>query len=290
MANSTNPENSASETANVDITGTQYDRRRSTRSWLETPRDVVVGFTLLYLAIEFIGAFGSVPVQVALLAFASLVALNVAIFGYRTERTAGLVMSAVFTTRLVTFALPAQQISFGTRAVLLGGFMIAIAYVTSWVLGVDVRSGRAREGFPLKTPFISRRITAVLTILSGVPLGWIVFHALQLKSPYFASGAETQGFMVFLGGLIIIGYGEELIFRRLIAAMVQHTAQSQTPWISAMVYAGAFFGTHNTLMIVVAFIAGGLWAASCERTGSLKPVVAAHTIGLLLAYAVLPAL
>lgn len=269
----------------------QSERRAASRSWFSAPRDVVVLFTLLFVAIEGVSALtANIPVTVALFAVGSFVALNVAIFGHRTERTAGLVMAGVFTTRLITFALPLQDVAFTTRALLLGPLMILIAIVVTRVLRIDLRSGRANEGFPLKEPFISKGFVALLTLASGPVVGWIAY---QLTEPSPIHIGEDGMRAILLWGVAIlalcaVGMGEELIFRRTLAAMVQHTGNSQVPWFSATIYAATFFGTLNYQVVILAFLAGAFWAASCERTGSIELVVVAHCAALITAYGVLP--
>ncbi len=266
------------------------ERRRTNRSWIETPRDIVVGFTALFVIVEFIGAFGSIPAQVALLALLTFLSLNVAIFGHRTERTAGLVMSALFVTRLFTLTFPFVGTSLFTHALVIGGCMVIIAYVTTWVLGLDLSTGRSREGFPLKRPIVSRNFTAGLTTLTGVPLGWICYTIMSPNQPTISPILDTAviGWIIAGFALLLVAFGEELIFRRLVAAMVQHTAHSQTPWISGILYGSVFLATQNPAMVFTAFAAGTLWAASCERTGSIEPVAVAHGLCLVLMYLVFP--
>lgn len=267
------------------------ERRKQTLSWLEVPRDVVVGLVALFVAIEAIGAFVSIPLQVVFTAFATFLALNISIFGHRTERTAGLVMAAVFTTRLITLTLPLHGVSLTTRGLLLGPVMVVMAYVATWVIGMDLLTARNREGFPLKPPLHSRTTTSILTALTGIPLGWLVYQVAPeslIIEPIL--GVSALGWAELLLALLVIAFGEELIFRRLVAAMVQHTANSQTPWFSGILYGSIFFASHNPMMVLLAFGAGTLWAASCERTGSLHPVIAAHSFCLIGAYMVFPAL
>jgi membrane protease YdiL (CAAX protease family) len=265
--------------------------RRAERKWIEAPRRTVLILIAVFALVELSGVFISIPVQASLTAMAAFGCVNLAIFGYRTNRTAGVVMAAVFTTRLVALTLPATAISLPTRVGVVAFATIAIAYVATWVLSWDVNTGRMDEGFLLKKPFISKKVTALLTMLSGFPAGAAVYFILRpdelVIQPLFGTVAVAWGLAVAL--LAFGSLGEELIYRRLTAAMVQHTGRSQAPWPSAALYAAAFIGTQDPLMIAVAFASGALWSWSCERTGTIEPVVVAHTIATILAFVALPA-
>jgi membrane protease YdiL (CAAX protease family) len=265
------------------------EERRAQRSWLQSPRNVVLIYTVMFIAIELVGAFVSIPLQTALDAFAAFSSINLAIFGYRTTRTAGLVMGALFTNRLVVLTLPITGVAPTTRIGLVGMMTVLIAYVATWVLGIDVTAGRVDEGYPLRPPLISRSFTAAITILSGFPIGWLAYRALtpsKLAVHNFLGGPFIPWVFV-IGALIVGAFGEELLYRRLVAAMVQHTGQSQTPWISATLYGSSFIATHNFSLIVLMTLAGALFAWSCERTGSIKPVVTAHAVASILVFAIL---
>jgi membrane protease YdiL (CAAX protease family) len=268
------------------------NERRTERKWTEAPRRTVLALVALFAFIELTGVIAGIPTQATLTALAALGCVNLAIFGYRTNRTAGVVMAAVFTTRLVALTLPATAISLPTRIGIVAVATIAIAYVATWVLSWDVNSGRMDEGFLLKPPFISKKATALLTMLSGFPAGVLTYFILKpdelVMQPLLGASIIAWGFAVAM--LALGALGEELVYRRLMAAMVQHTGRSQAPWPSAALYAAAFIGTQNPLMIVVAFLSGALWSWSCERTGTIEPVVVAHTIATILALVALPAL
>lgn len=266
--------------------------RRVARKWTEAPRRSVLALVSVFALIEVIGVFAGIPTQASLTALAAFGCVNLAIFGYRTNRTAGVVMTAVFTTRLVALTLPATDISLPTRVGIVAVATIAIAYVATWVLSWDVNTGRMDEGFLLKPAFIGKRVTALLTMLSGFPIGVASYFILTpdelAMQPLLGTVVVAWGLAVFL--LSLAALGEELVYRRLMAAMVQHTGRSQAPWPSAALYAAAFIGTQNPLMIALAFVSGALWSWSCERTGTIEPVVVAHTIATILAFVALPSI
>jgi membrane protease YdiL (CAAX protease family) len=276
----------------TDLETSTENERRSPRRWTDAPRRTVVFFVALFALIELCGVLFSVPAQAALTAVAAFACVNLAIFGYRTNRTAGVVMAAVFTTRLVALTLPATDISVPTRVGIVAVATIAIAYVATWVLSWDVSSGRMDEGFLLKPPFINRTVTSVLTMLSGFPAGAATYFAIRpdelVIQPLMGTVALAWGLAV---GMLAAGaLGEELIYRRLAAAMVHHTGRTQSSWPAAALYAAAFIGTQNPVMVAVAFASGALWSWSCERTGALEPVVVAHTIAVIMAFVALPAI
>jgi membrane protease YdiL (CAAX protease family) len=265
--------------------------RRARRRWWQLPRSLVLAYTVLFVAIEAIGAFIDINVQVGLEAAAALLAVNHAVFGYRTQRTAGLVMTALFTSRLATITLPLDDASLTTRAGVIGAMTIFIVMLTTWVLRTDVSTGRTNEGFPLKRPLLTPSFTAAVTVLAGFPLGWA---GSQLLAPHALAIQPIHGYQgipwaIAVGCLLVSATGEELLYRRLVAAMVQHTGQSQTPIISALLFGATFFGTHNAGFIALAAAAGGFFAWSCERTGSIRPAIASHFIISVLVFVVLPA-
>lgn len=263
--------------------------RRTARNWTDAPRRTVLWMIAAFAAVELSGLI-SVPVQVALTALAVLVCVNLAVFGYRTNRTAGVVMTTVFTTRLATLTIPASGISDPTRAGLSAVVMISLSYMATWILSWDINSGRMDEGFLLRPPFRSKQFTAILTMLTGFPLGLGAYFILKpdelFVEPLF--GITAIAWVIAVGCLALSALGEELIFRRLVAAMVQHTGRSQAPWPAALLYGAAFIGTQNPFMVALAFVAGLVWSWSCERTGTLEPVVVAHVITTVLAFVLLP--
>jgi membrane protease YdiL (CAAX protease family) len=275
----------------TDTEITVENDRRSDRRWTQAPRRTVLLLVAVFAFIEASGLLLGIPTQATLTAVAAFACVNLAIFGYRTNRTAGVVMAAVFTTRLVALTLPATAISVPTRVGIVAIATIAIAYVATWVLTWDVNTGRMDEGFLLKPAFINKKVTGFLTMLSGFPAGAGAYFALKpdelVMQPLFGTAALAWGLAVAM--LSAGALGEELVYRRLTAAMVQHTGRSQAPWPSAALYAAAFIGTQNPLMIGVAFLSGALWSWSCERTGALEPVVVAHTIAVIVALVALPA-
>jgi membrane protease YdiL (CAAX protease family) len=266
--------------------------RRTERKWTDAPRRTVLILIAAFTIIELAGVIAGIPVQASLTAIAAFACINLAIFGYRTNRTAGVVMTAVFTTRLIALTLPATQISLPTRVGIVAVATIAISYVATWVLSWDVNSGRMDEGFLLRPPFISKRVTALLTALSGFPAGVLAYVILQpdelVVQPLFGTIAAAWTLAVIF--LSFGALGEELVFRRLTAAMVQHTGRSQAPWPSAALYGAAFIGSQNPALIALAFACGALWSWSCERTGTIEPVVAAHIITTILTFVALPAI
>jgi membrane protease YdiL (CAAX protease family) len=280
----------SSTTADTADADTSAPDRRKLGSWTEGPRRTVLGLTILFALIELSGVLINVPIQVALTAAAAFFSVNLGIFGYRTNKTAGVVMAAVFTTRLVTLTLPAQSLSLPTRTLIVAAAMMAVSYIATWVLSVDVSSGRKDEGYPLRPPLVSRGFTSAITVLAGFPIGWLAYLALKpdqlFVSPVLGLAAIAWALAALF--LSIGALAEELLYRRLVAAMVQHTGRSQTPWISAALYGAVFIGSQNVFMVLLAAAAGALWAWSCERTGSIEPVVASHMIVVLLAFVFLP--
>ena len=179
-----------------------------------------------------------------------------------------------------------------TRVGVVAFATIAISYVATWVLSWDVNAGRMDEGFILRPPLVSKRFTALLTMLSGFPAGLLAYLILSpdelVVQPLF--GAAVAAWVLAVVLLAFGALGEELVYRRLMAAMVQHTGRSQAPWPSAVLYGAAFIGTQNPFMVLLAFSCGALWSWSCERTGTIEPVVAAHIITTILAFVALPAI
>ena len=272
----------------VEVT-TQSDRRIK-HSWFDDPRRTVLFYVAAYIISGVIGAFISPIIQAILDAIFALIAVNHAVLGYRVKRTTGLVMAAIFVTRLMVVTIPATGVSLPTRTAILAFASILVAYVATWVLSHDVATGRVDEGFPLKRPFLTRGFTSVITALSGIPIGWAAYLILDPEPLHLQPllGAEWIALAIACGCLILGALGEELIFRRLVAAMVQHTAQSQTPFISAAIFAAAYLGTRDAAFVVLAFAAGALYAWSCERTGGVKAAVASHAIANLLVFVILP--
>lgn len=270
-------------------TGEKVDRRER-RGWFADPKRTVLVYVIAYVVSGALGAFVDVTIQAVLDAIFALAAVNHAVLGYRVKRTTGLVMAAVFTTRLMVVTVPATGVSLPTRTAIVASASILVAYVATWVLSHDVSIGRTDEGFPLKRPFLTRGFTSAITVASGIPIGWAA-HAILSPSPLVLRslhGSTALALLIAAFCLVIGALGEELIFRRLIAAMVQHTAQSQTPFISAALFAAAYLGTRNPAFIALTFVSGALYAWSCERTGSIKPAVTSHAIASLLVFVVLP--
>lgn len=268
-----------------------FPDRRAARRWIDPPRRTVLILLLVFAAIELVGLL-SIPAQASLTAVAAFICVNLAISGYRTNRTAGVVMAAVFTTRLVTLTLPATEISTPTRAGIVAFAMIAISYGATWVLSWDLNAGRMDEGFVLRKAWINKTVTSIVTVVSGIPLGIATYFALRpdemLMQPLL--GTTAVAWIVAFTLLGFAALGEELIYRRLVSAMVQHTGRSQASWPSALLYGSAFIGTQNPFMVLVAFVAGYIWSWCCERTGTVESVVASHAIATIVALVILPAI
>lgn len=262
--------------------------RRRVYSWLDDPRRTVVLYVAAFVVIEALGAYVSIALQAVLTAVAAFISVNLAIFGYRTKRTAGLVMAAIFTSRLTAITLPAAGVSIWTRTALVAITTVLVAYIATWVLGLDIASGRVDEGFPLRKPLLSRRFTTLLALLAGFPVGWAAHRLLDPDSLVVApiAGADLPWLGV-VGAFAIGALAEELLYRRLVAAMVQHTGQSQTPVVSGVLFGAAYLGTRNLLFVGLAFATGTLWAWTCECTGSIKGPLLGHFIVSLLTYVVL---
>ena len=266
------------------------DDRRQPKSWTDSPRRIVIAFVIAFIYAEVVGAFFSIPAQAALDAAFAFGAVNYAIFGWRTTRIAGLVMAALFTSRLLVLTLPATDIAVTTRIGIIAGLSIGLAYIATWVLSVDISSGRSNESYPLRKPLVSRSFTAAATILSGFPIGFIAYLLLT-PAPLAVQdlfGSAILPWAVAVGAIGLGAFGEELLFRRLVGTMVRHAGGSQTPWISAAIYGSVFLATMNVGVIALMTAAGALFAWSCERTGSIRPVVIAHAIAGILLYVILP--
>lgn len=264
--------------------------RRDQRGWFKDPRRTVLIYVVAYVVSGVIGAFFSMAVQAILDAIFALIAVNHAVLGYRVKRTTGLVMAAVFVTRLMVVTIPATGVSLPTRTAILGFASILVAYVATWVLSHDVATGRVDEGFPLKRPFLTRGFTSAIVAISGIPIGWAAWLILDPEPLALQPllGTTSVALAIACAALMLGALGEELIFRRLVAAMVQHTAQSQTPFISAALFAAAYLGTRNAAFIALVFAAGAFYAWACERTGSIKAAVISHSIVNLLVFVILP--
>lgn len=265
------------------------ERRRS-RGWLETPRKAVVFYTAAFVVTEAIGAFVSLELQAVLGGLLAVLSLNFAIFGYRNQRTTGMVMAVLFSVRLFTIVVPFVDISLPARTAIVGLATVFAIYLASWVLSNDVMSTRAREGLPLKKPIVSAQFTTALVALSGIPIGFAAHELLQpdplVMRPLL--GLTALAWAVACLWLIVGALGEELLYRRLVTAMVQHTAMSQTPWISAILFAATYLGTRNAGFILLVFLTGAWFMWSCERTGRIRGPVIAHAIANLLVFVILP--
>lgn len=274
----------------IDEVVESSEERRQSRSWLSSPRRVVITYVVLFVIAEIVGAFFSVMGQAFITAGLAFFAVNQAVFGYRTKRTAGLVMATLFSSRLMTLTLPLAGVSTPTRAAIVGAAGCLVSYAAIWVLSQDVRSGRLSEGFALRPALISRRFTSALTVISGVPIGFAA-HAILDPPPLLLDpiiDSASLPILIAVASLSVAALSEELLFRRLVAAMVQHTGQSQTPFISGILFAASYLATQNALFVALTFLAGTFFAWSCERTGTLKPVVAAHAMASVLVFVVLP--
>jgi hypothetical protein len=268
--------------------------RRATRSWFAWPRSLVALYTATFVATEALGAYVGVEWQIGLVAALTLVSVNHALFGFRNARTSAVVMTALFTMRLITLTLPISGTSAPTRAGILAVFALLIARLAIWVLAYDVNETRETEGFPLRTPLVSRRITSAFVALMGIPIGAFAYEILKpaelVVTPLLGSAAIAWACMCVF--LVLGAWGEEVLFRQLVAAMVQHTGNSQTPWISGILfgatYLGVGLGTGHLLLAGLALLTGALFAWSCERTGSLRGPIVGHAIISLLVFVVLP--
>lgn len=268
---------------------TEEIERRDRIRWTKPPRRIVLTYTAAFITAEIVGLLGSINLQSILEALFAFAAVNQAVFGYRTQRTAGLVMAALFSSRLLTLALPPLNISLPTHIFIIGLAGILVAYIATWVIGQDLSSGRTEEGFPLKRPLVSKGFTALITAASSLPIAWIGHALLDPQDipidPLMSSA--TLAFVIAAGCISVGALGEELLYRRLVAAMVQHTGQSQTPFISATLFAATYLATQNVGFVILMFFAGAFFAWSCERTGSLAPVVVAHAVASVLILLVL---
>lgn len=266
------------------------DRRRQ-REWWEVPRVLVPLYTVAFVLIEVLGVAVGVEAQAIAEAVAALVAVNHAVLGHRTQRTAGLVMAALFTARLTSFVLPSTTLSTPARTVVVGAVSVLTCYLAGRVLRTDIATGRADEGMPLKRPLVSASFTSAITVLSGFPMGWIGYQLLgpEKLDIHPLAGTEALPWVLAIGALLVGAIGEELLYRRMVAAMVAHTARSQTPLFSALLFGASYLGTQDIGFVALTTVAGGFFAWSCERTGSIRPTVIAHFIASVLVFVVLPA-
>lgn len=271
------------------IETTSLPQHDSVGSWLSRPRLVVVLYTAAFVATELIGAYRSPLLQAVLLALLAFAAVNLAVFGRQDSRSASVVMSALFAVRLATIALPTPDVSVTTETSMVGAIACVVAALAIWSMGKQDPVSTT-DGLTLKKPFVSKNFTAAITIASGLPVGWLAQKFLDPVplpiDPVF--GSTSFPWLIAAGALILGALGEELLYRRLVAAMVQDVAKSQTPIISALLFAATYLGTRDLGFVVLALVAGAFWAWSCERTGSIKPVVVAHAIASILAFLILP--
>jgi membrane protease YdiL (CAAX protease family) len=273
-----------------DLSAPVVIERRRSRSWLDVPRRTVLFYMVLFVIAELVGAYVNIVAQAALDAIFAFMAINQAVFGRRTQKTTGVVMAALFTTRLMVITLPAADVSLPTRTAMVGAASCLVAYLATWVISHDIQKGRAQEGYSLKKPLISKTFTEIVTVLSAIPIGFAAYEILE-PNPLFVNSlmSSTALPLVLAGaGLCIGALGEELVYRRLTAAMVQHAGQSQTPLISGILYSAAYMGTRNWAFVGLMFVVGSFFAWSCERTGSVRSVVAAHGLASLIVYLTLP--
>lgn len=272
-----------------DSQGNLIDRRKP-RSWKDAPRVYVLYYTAAFVVAELVGAYIGIEYQLPIYAIALITAFNHALFGFRNSRTAAVVMTAIFTTRLVTLALPVTGVSVSTRTGIVAIFMILIARLCVWVLYHDVNETRASEGFALKKPLISKSFTSIIVMVSGVPIGVLAYLLLKPEPMVTTSlmGSLLVAWTVVIALLALGALGEELVYRQLVAAMVQHTGSSQTAIFSGVMFGALYLGTLNPGFVLLAFATGCWFAWSCERTGSLQGPVVAHTIINVLVFAILP--
>jgi hypothetical protein len=274
----------------TESTTTDFTERRRPLTWLSRPRRIVILYVIAFVISEAVGVWVNLTTQAIADALLAFLAVNTAIFAYRTQRTVGVVMSALFTMRLVTIALPMNDISLPTRAALIGLLSCIVSYLATWVLGRDVESGRADEGFRLARSFLPRRSLIWLTVAAGVPLGVIAYEILQPRPLAIdaVANSTTLPILAAMIGLSIGATGEELLYRRVVAVMVHHTAQSRTPFISGILWAATYLAFEDWRMVVFAFVTGSAFSWTCERTGTVKPVIAAHAIASIAVYVALP--
>jgi len=244
-------------------------------------------YVMAFVLTEAIGAFVSIPAQAVSVGVLLVIALNQASLGYQSRRTAGVVMSVLFTSRLVALTLPLQSTSLVTRSAVVGAAVVIMVALADWVLDNDISSSRHVESFPLKDPVVFRGLTTLLTALLGVPIGFAISALLEIDTPRIGEAS-----LIVISGAVVAlwlaAISEELLYRRLVAAMVHHTAGSRTTYISGILFAASYLGTRNVGMVILMFATGAAFAWSCERTGSIRGPVVAHGIALMLAGLVLP--
>jgi len=264
------------------------DTEQST-NWLTPPRLTVLAYAAAFAGAEAVGAFINIPLQAGLEAILLIIAVNHAVFGFRNRQTAGLVMSVLFASRLIAITLPSDSPSIGTRTAILAAVMIFAVSMAERVLGPDVISAGMPKRLHLKKPLVSARITTLAVAALGIPLGFAVASILDTQKIDVGpvAGVAAIGWGVLIAALVLGAAAEELVYRRLVAAMLHHTARTQAPWISGAIFAASYMGTGNAAMIGLMFVAGAIFAWSCERTGSLVGPITAHAIASVLALVVL---
>ncbi len=271
----------------------EFDDRRQKLHWFKRPRRMVLLYTLTFVGTEIVGAFWSIELQAVLAAFLTVVCLNHTLLGYRNERTAAAVMASLFASRLFTITLPTTGVSLATRTAMVAAAMIVMFQLVTAVLRFDLRSARSREGFPIKATFLPRWVITAAVALLGLPLGYLAHEILdpakQVMSHSLA-GSSTLPWMIAGLFLSFGALGEELLYRRLVAAMTHHTATSRTPWVSAFLFSATYLGTRNAAFVGLMFVAGAVFAWSCERTGSIVGPVIAHAVASVMVFLILPTL
>ena len=265
------------------------ERHQLDRPTLSARRLLVV-FVAAFVSAEFVGAYLSIPAQAGVDAVLSLIAINVAVFARRATRTTGLVMAALFTDRLVVLTFPASDISTTTRIGIVALFTVGIAYIVSRLLGSEISDNQSDNDVAEQTPQLSSNFVSAISVLAGFPIGWLAYQFLS-PAPLVIQGlfgSVALAWAVAVAAIALGAVGEELLFRRLVATMVDRAWQSRVPWVSASLYGSVFLATANIGLIALMTLAGALFAWSCQRTGSIKPVVAAHGVASLLLFVVLP--
>jgi membrane protease YdiL (CAAX protease family) len=191
-------------------------------------------------------------------------------------RNALRVLALVPLARLVTITLPLPDIS-PAAGILIAAAIVLVATVRmAWAVGLRIGGfGRDDLGQPL--PLAAGYVLGFIAYLAGAPV-------------LVTDGTAGSVAAVAVIALLAAAAAEELLFRGVVQMALQRAIGRLGVVVAVLVFVATYLGSGAAALVLVALVAGLIFADNVMRTGATGGVVLAHAVLAVTASIVWPVL
>jgi membrane protease YdiL (CAAX protease family) len=191
-------------------------------------------------------------------------------------RSALRVLALVPLARLVTITLPLPDIS-PAAGILVASAVVLVATVRmAWAVGLRI-GGFGRDDIGQPVPLAVGYVLGFIAYLAGAPV-LVTQHT---------AGATAA---VAVAALLAAAAAEELLYRGVVQMALQRAIGRVGVVVAVVVFATTYLGSGAAALVLVAFVAGLVFADNVMRTGATGGVVLAHAVMAVTASVVWPVL